>query len=266
MNLVRITILVAAAVLGACSDKGQDDAAVEDGSLTGKVAQVGSDITVSARETTEEASSAIKETLQDTQEVVNESVITAKEKGSEVVASTVAATNSLVTGNTDSDNQSEMMTETLTDYPAELVRNNTQEITGQMDTTGGNNLAQIDETVTETATAAVAVLPETESVSPVAADNIRPATETGPEQLAAGKNVYSQNCMSCHTTGATGAPKIGETAVWESRIAQGMNILDEHAIKGFKGNQGYMPPKGGFSNLNDDEVKAAVAYMVSESQ
>jgi len=84
--------------------------------------------------------------------------------------------------------------------------------------------------------------------------------------LAQGKQVYSKNCFACHGSGAAGAPKLGDTENWAPRIAQGMDTLTDHAVKGYKGKAGYMPPKGGFMSLSDAEVTAAVAYMVSESR
>jgi len=73
---------------------------------------------------------------------------------------------------------------------------------------------------------------------------------------------YRTACASCHMTGAAGAPKTGDKAAWKARIAQGMDTLVTHAIKGI----GAMPPKGGRPNLTDDQVKAVVAYMVDESK
>ena len=70
----------------------------------------------------------------------------------------------------------------------------------------------------------------------------------------------------CHGSGAAGAPKIGDKADWGPRIAQGKATLYEHAIKGFNGSKGAMPPKGANPALSDDEVKAAVDYMVSKAQ
>ena len=49
-------------------------------------------------------------------------------------------------------------------------------------------------------------------------------------------------------------------------IAQGMDVLKDHAINGYTGSAGYMPAKGGRVDLSDDEVAAAVDYMVAESQ
>lgn len=84
--------------------------------------------------------------------------------------------------------------------------------------------------------------------------------------LALGQSVYEGKCKACHATGAAGSPKLDDKANWAPRIAQGMDTLVKHAIEGFKGTVGYMPPKGGFATLTDDEVKAAVAYMVSQAQ
>ena len=71
--------------------------------------------------------------------------------------------------------------------------------------------------------------------------------------------------MACHGTGVAGAPKIGDKADWGPRVAQGKQVLYDHAIKGFTGQKGAMPPKGGATQLSDDEVKAAVDYMVSKA-
>lgn len=83
---------------------------------------------------------------------------------------------------------------------------------------------------------------------------------------ADGKKTYDQACAACHATGAAGAPKLGDKAAWSDRIAKGNDTLYTHAIKGFKGDTGYMPPKGGRSDLGDDAVKAAVDYMVANSK
>ena len=82
-----------------------------------------------------------------------------------------------------------------------------------------------------------------------------------------GQRVYQGLCISCHN-GLPGIPKVGDKATWESRIALGMALLYEHAIKGFISDGGLiaMPPKGGNMNLTDEEVKAAVDYMVANSQ
>ncbi len=83
---------------------------------------------------------------------------------------------------------------------------------------------------------------------------------------ASGEDTYKNACMACHSTGAAGAPKVGDKAAWKARIAQGNDKLYEHSIKGFKGEKGVMPAKGGRTDLSDDAVKAAVDYMVAGSK
>ena len=57
-----------------------------------------------------------------------------------------------------------------------------------------------------------------------------------------------------------------ETAAWESRIAQGNEVLSDHAINGYAGSVGFMPPKGGNAALSETEVRAAVTFMLDEVQ
>lgn len=78
-----------------------------------------------------------------------------------------------------------------------------------------------------------------------------------------GEAVYKKACITCHGTGLAGAPKLDDAADWAPRIAQGQALLFEHATKGFTGKKGMMPPKGGFMNLSDDEVRAAIGYMTA---
>ena len=84
--------------------------------------------------------------------------------------------------------------------------------------------------------------------------------------MAAGEKVYSESCQSCHAEGIAGAPKIGDKAAWADRIAQGMETLNSNSINGFTGKTGMMPARGGNAALSDDEVKAAVEYMVAHSR
>jgi cytochrome c5 len=81
-----------------------------------------------------------------------------------------------------------------------------------------------------------------------------------------GKKLYDTSCMACHAAGVAGAPKLGDKAAWAPRIAQGADTLHTHAIKGFQGKAGMMPPKGGNMSAKDEDVKAAVDYMVSQSK
>ncbi len=91
--------------------------------------------------------------------------------------------------------------------------------------------------------------------------------EVAVETADPGKQVYSSLCFSCHGTGLPGIPQLGDKAAWADRIAQGKALLYERAITGFTGASGMpMPPKGGNTALSDEEVKAAVDYMVANAE
>lgn len=105
--------------------------------------------------------------------------------------------------------------------------------------------------------------------APQAAAPATPAPAPAPAagaDLAKGEDVYKKTCAMCHATGVAGAPKPGDKADWQPRIAQGEAVLYEHALKGFTGAKGMMPPKGGNTALSDEEVKAAVDYLVAQAK
>jgi cytochrome c5 len=81
-----------------------------------------------------------------------------------------------------------------------------------------------------------------------------------------GEQAFGQVCTACHTLGVAGAPKVGDKAAWAPRIAQGADTLHKHALEGFQGKAGYMPPKGGRADLSDQSIMNAVDYMVSQSK
>ena len=81
----------------------------------------------------------------------------------------------------------------------------------------------------------------------------------GPGKIQA---IYSASCSACHTSGAAGAPKLGDKQAWAPRIESGSEVLYISAIKGKKA----MPPKGGNVSLSNKDVKAVVDYMVSKAE
>lgn len=83
--------------------------------------------------------------------------------------------------------------------------------------------------------------------------------------IAWGKTVYDKNCARCHDTGINGAQIIGDVEGWRSRIAQGIPTLVSHAIQGYSGALGYMPPRGGNPYLSQEDVAAATYYIVTVS-
>lgn len=76
-----------------------------------------------------------------------------------------------------------------------------------------------------------------------------------------GEKIYQQACQMCHEAGVAGAPMTGDAAVWADRIAQGRDKLVNSAIQGI----GVMPPKGGQSQLSDEEVVLAVDFLIQQA-
>lgn len=73
-----------------------------------------------------------------------------------------------------------------------------------------------------------------------------------------GAEIYQKYCIVCHSTGAAGAPKIGDSAAWEPRLKQSETVLVQHVITGYKA----MPPKGTCTDCSDSEIKLAVEYII----
>ncbi len=110
-----------------------------------------------------------------------------------------------------------------------------------------------------------------ENIKPVGQVNIAGESDTTAAPAAApvaaaeprsGEDVYNGSCMSCHATGAAGAPKLGDTAAWAPRIAAGMDSLFNNATNGLNA----MPPKGLCMTCSDEELRGAIQYMVDNSQ
>jgi len=110
-----------------------------------------------------------------------------------------------------------------------------------------------------------------ENIKPVGQVYIAGESEPEPEPVAAaaadagpksGDEVYNGSCAACHGTGAAGAPKLGDAAAWAPRIAQGMDTMLSNATNGLNA----MPPKGLCMTCSDADLKAAIEYIVSQSQ
>ena len=98
------------------------------------------------------------------------------------------------------------------------------------------------------------------TIAPVTAAAVAGPALAIPED---GAGVFEAACKACHGAGIAGAPKAGDAAAWAPRIAKGKAPLYEHSIKGFTGQAGVMPPKGGRTDLSDELIKAAVDHMVA---
>jgi cytochrome c5 len=77
---------------------------------------------------------------------------------------------------------------------------------------------------------------------------------------ADGQKIYQTSCQACHAAGAAGAPKLGDKDAWAPRIAKGNDALLSSVKNGLKA----MPPKGTCMSCSEDELRAAMEYMVGQ--
>ncbi len=98
-------------------------------------------------------------------------------------------------------------------------------------------------------------------MSPIYAD-VRYITSK-EQSISQGRELWLQNCEPCHGYGVADAPIPMRPEEWSFRLIKGKQVLYEHAINGFIGpDYSMMPARGGNDDLNDEEVKLAVDYMI----
>jgi len=112
--------------------------------------------------------------------------------------------------------------------------------------------------------AAAAAAPAAAAAAPAAAAPAPAAA--APQQAAAvnpaGEKLYKSVCFACHATGVANAPKFGDKAAWAPYIKTGMDAMVKVAMQG----KPPMPPKGGAANASEEDIRAAVQYMVNHAQ
>jgi cytochrome c5 len=87
-----------------------------------------------------------------------------------------------------------------------------------------------------------------------------------PAAVLTGEQLYNTTCIACHGAGVAGAPKFGDKGAWAPRLGQGLAVLHKHALEGFQGKVGVMPPKGGRLDLADQSILNAVDYMANAAK
>lgn len=87
------------------------------------------------------------------------------------------------------------------------------------------------------------------------------ASASSKPAAADGKAVYDRVCVACHQVSVAGSPRLGDKAAWAPRIQTGMDSLVQSVMKG----KGAMPPRAG-AGVSDQEIRAAVEFMVSQSK
>lgn len=96
----------------------------------------------------------------------------------------------------------------------------------------------------------------------VTLDNFLATASSGSGELAAmsPKQLYEGACMACHAAGIAGAPRLGDSAAWQVRLASGIDSLVATVVNG----KGAMPPNGG-SAYSGDQIRSVIGYMLGES-
>ncbi|KAB0615679.1 cytochrome c5 [Castellaniella defragrans] len=111
------------------------------------------------------------------------------------------------------------------------------------------------------APAAPAEAPKAAEAKPAEAQPAPKAEAQADAGNAVGKKLYESVCITCHSIGLAGAPKFGDKASWEPFVKTGLDTMLKNAISGV----GAMPPRGG-SQASDEELKAAIEYMVNAAK
>ena len=89
-----------------------------------------------------------------------------------------------------------------------------------------------------------------------------PAPQAAAAVNPAGEKLYKSVCFACHATGVANAPKFGDKAAWDPYIKTGMDAMVKVAMQG----KPPMPPKGGAADASEDDIRAAVQYMVDAAK
>ena len=102
------------------------------------------------------------------------------------------------------------------------------------------------------------------SGSDPASENTSSDGQTAPapvmDEMALGEKIYGEYCFSCHTPGLNGAPKLGDAEAWAPRVAKGEALLLQATIEGIPP---AMPPRGICMSCSDEELAAAIKFMIS---
>ena len=111
-----------------------------------------------------------------------------------------------------------------------------------------------------TEAAITARLTDKANVTPINQEAAQPTESVAT--VGPGEGLYNSVCQACHVAGVAGAPKTGDAAAWEPRISNGKDYLYNSVING----KNMMPARGGATNASDEDIKAAVDFMLSKVQ
>ncbi len=114
--------------------------------------------------------------------------------------------------------------------------------------------APVEKVVEQVATQSASAPEPSATTEPVA------ATAPSGDASASGESVYQKSCKACHDLGIANAPKLGDSAAWEPRIAKGNDAM----LQSVKNGLNAMPPKGACMSCSDEELRSAIEYMIAQ--
>lgn len=109
-----------------------------------------------------------------------------------------------------------------------------------------------------------AIIERIQKVGSVCVEGDACASAPAPSASAgarSGSDVYNASCTACHASGVLNAPKFG-TSDWVERGNKGLDTLMNSALNGLNA----MPPRGTCASCSDDEIQAAVQYMLDSAK
>ena len=91
-------------------------------------------------------------------------------------------------------------------------------------------------------------------------------SNSGIEVNNDGKTTFENSCASCHTGGfkgwMSGAPEIGEKEDWAKFFEKGESTMNKNVFEGSKRHE----TKGGCDDCTEEQIEAAIAYILSETK
>ncbi len=86
----------------------------------------------------------------------------------------------------------------------------------------------------------------------------------GQSRFEVGETIYRQYCFSCHSSGINGAPRVGDNEAWTRLVEENGEADLLRTTK--EGVMPYMPKMGLCMNCTDEQLSAAIDYMMQPSE
>jgi cytochrome c5 len=82
-------------------------------------------------------------------------------------------------------------------------------------------------------------------------------SEQVPQVSEAAMAQWARSCALCHVNGEGGAPRVGHSEEWATRVKQGETALLTHTLEGYNN----MPPLGYCMDCEAEDFNALIRFM-----